>query len=553
MALRTGSDLTDWESIFTNAGITTASAKIYAQTFSSEGITRDTIHMLDRTMLKELGIKNMGEVLIILKLAKENPASPTTHVKPTAKPPQLNSGMTPQQFRKFKIDWDVFTKMTNLSDTQMNVQLYNCAEETVQNSIINTYPEFFNADPNKLLDMLEVLVTMKSNPIVHRISFSSIAQGDGEPVSDYLIRLKSGARDCNFICPNCDHDLSGIYVKDQFIRGIANDALQADLLAKAGSLETLEQNVSHAQAFEMALRDQNKMSSVSDIARLQMSAYRQQRRAQNTIRPTATNNRRKNIMEMQSQRNACRGCGSFQHGKTGSGDRPRMCPAWGQTCRACGKENHVEGVCQSKGRVRQGAVWSPEDEEAVMDALIAHIVFDPATNTYKPGNHISREEVEATLIPFSPCPDPRRAEDIPSFRPTKLRIYPDSGATICLGGTKHLRHMGISEKNLVPLKQEGAHGWRILLDMPGLATRRFQSGKKDHKTGTVHMQKCTDIVLQQRCVHGCGYTAPLLSQAHDITTLAHRSNKMRCYLFKTTSFWSKPLWRTKNTNKLQLP
>ena len=103
LVLRTGSDLTDWERIFTNAGITTASAKIYAQTFSSEGITRDTMHMLDRTMLKELGIKNMGEVLIILKLAKENPASPTTHVKPTAKPPQLNSEMTPQQFRKFKL------------------------------------------------------------------------------------------------------------------------------------------------------------------------------------------------------------------------------------------------------------------------------------------------------------------------------------------------------------------------------------------------------------------------------------------------------------------
>ena len=235
-------------------------------------------------------------------------------------------------------------------------------------AIAHSILEFFNADPSKLLDMLEVLVTMKSNPIVHRISFSSIAQGDGEPVSDYLIRLKSGARDCNFICPNCDHDLSGIYVKDQFIRGIANDALQADLLAKAGSLETLEQNVSHAQAFEMALRDQNKMSGISDIARLQMSAYRRQKRAQNTIRPTATNNRRRNMMEIQSQRNACRGCGSFQHGKTGSGDRPRMCPTWGQTCRACGKENHFEGVCQSKGRVKQGAVWSPEDKEAVMDA-----------------------------------------------------------------------------------------------------------------------------------------------------------------------------------------
>ena len=130
--------------------------------------------------------------------------------------------------------------MTNLSDTQMNIQLYNCIEETVQSSIIKTYSEFFNADPSKLLDMLEVLVTMKSNPIVHRISFSSIAQGDSEPVNDYLIRLKSGARDCNFICPSCDHDLSSMYVKDQFIRGIANDALQADLLAKVGSLKILK-------------------------------------------------------------------------------------------------------------------------------------------------------------------------------------------------------------------------------------------------------------------------------------------------------------------------
>ena len=164
-----------------------ASAKVYAQTYSSKGIMRDSMHMLDRTMLKELGIKSMGDVLIILKLAKENPLSPATHVKLTTKPPQLYSEMTPQQFRKFKIDWDVFIKMTNLSDTQMNIQLYNCAEQTVQSSIINTYPEFFNADPRKLLDMLEVLVTMKSNPIVHRISFSSIAQGDSEPVHDYLI------------------------------------------------------------------------------------------------------------------------------------------------------------------------------------------------------------------------------------------------------------------------------------------------------------------------------------------------------------------------------
>ena len=54
------------------------SAKIYVQTFSSKEITRDSLHMLDRTMLKELGIKTMGDVLAIIKLTKEPLVSPVS-------------------------------------------------------------------------------------------------------------------------------------------------------------------------------------------------------------------------------------------------------------------------------------------------------------------------------------------------------------------------------------------------------------------------------------------------------------------------------------------
>ena len=61
MALRTGFDLAGWEKIFIAAGISFASAKTYAQTFSSEEIARSSLHMLDRAMLKELGIKTMGD------------------------------------------------------------------------------------------------------------------------------------------------------------------------------------------------------------------------------------------------------------------------------------------------------------------------------------------------------------------------------------------------------------------------------------------------------------------------------------------------------------
>ena len=53
-----------------------------------------------------------------------------------------------------------------------------------------------------------------------------------------------------------------MYIKDQLIKGVASDALRADLLVKAGLLKTLEQNISHAEAFESAVRNQMSMSSL---------------------------------------------------------------------------------------------------------------------------------------------------------------------------------------------------------------------------------------------------------------------------------------------------
>ena len=55
MVLQTGWDLAGWESTFVEASISATSIKIYAQTFSIEEITRNSLHRLDRTMLKELG------------------------------------------------------------------------------------------------------------------------------------------------------------------------------------------------------------------------------------------------------------------------------------------------------------------------------------------------------------------------------------------------------------------------------------------------------------------------------------------------------------------
>ena len=67
------------------------------------------------------------------------------------------------------------------------------------------------------------------------------------------------------------------------------------------------------------------------------------------------------------------------------------------------------------------------------------------------GNQVT--EIRASIIPFSPKPDTRRAVNIPNSRSTILKVFPNSGATICLGEPKHLISMHLTKNNLVPSRK----------------------------------------------------------------------------------------------------
>ena len=87
MVLRTAMEPEDWESYFIKTGISADLAKSYAATFASEKLTKENLQMMDRAMLKELGITAMGEALSILKQAKETSTQTTYTKAPSAKTP----------------------------------------------------------------------------------------------------------------------------------------------------------------------------------------------------------------------------------------------------------------------------------------------------------------------------------------------------------------------------------------------------------------------------------------------------------------------------------
>ena len=122
---------------------------------------------------------------------------------------------------------------------------------------------------------------------------------------------------------------------------------------------------------------------------------------------TSTTVTRINNIAEQEPHQVCIGCGSHQYGTPRTNACHLTCPAWGQMCNTCGKPNHFSTVCQTKKEHRRAVIKSFEDEEAPMNTLIAHIMFDQIKGTFMSTDGDQVTEINASVILFAPQLDPR--------------------------------------------------------------------------------------------------------------------------------------------------
>ena len=260
--------------------------------------TENTLSQLTADHLRAIEITVLGDVLSILGHAKtvlsspspQPPADSTVSTAPPFKPPtaavklpSITPNMTHPQFRKFAIDWTVYKKITRLPESEIASHLYSACDESVQNTLINSFPTFFELPEDEMLATIESVVTKRVNPAVHRMNFGALTQHESESIQDFLVWIRTLATDCAFSCPNCEADISKVHIKDQFIRGLHNIPLQTDILAKSSTLKTIDDVVKHAEAFETALRDQSQLQHSAEANAVRLSSYRrqQQKNSQN--------------------------------------------------------------------------------------------------------------------------------------------------------------------------------------------------------------------------------------------------------------------------------
>ena len=119
----------DWEILFQKAGIAEDSSKTYAKSFKNNRVTDLLFPELTKELVNDLGKTIMDDILIILQQAKKSSSKNTveTRIKSpafTVKPPAdklllITSDVAHPQFRKFRIDWEVFKIITAIPMDQI--------------------------------------------------------------------------------------------------------------------------------------------------------------------------------------------------------------------------------------------------------------------------------------------------------------------------------------------------------------------------------------------------------------------------------------------------
>ena len=257
------------------------------------------------------------------------------------------SGNLSNNWKRFRRNWENYELATRLKDPMQPEENKQLRAATLLTCIgsdaldIFDSPDFDSDEQRKdidyVIEKLEKHCIGKTNETYERYVFNQRIQEPNESVNSFVTALKTLAQTCNF------GSLEESLIRDKIVIGIRDVAARKRLLEKSDL--TLKGCIDICKSFETAKIQLKAIDhdEVNIVGRRPQSNFKQKgvQKFSNSIK--------------------CFFCGR-NHGK----DR-RKCPAWGQTCRSCGKQNHFAHVCQNTGSPAKGATGtgSPSQRKGV--------------------------------------------------------------------------------------------------------------------------------------------------------------------------------------------
>ena len=158
----------------------------------------------------------------------------------------------------------------------------------------------------------------------------------------------------------------------------------------------------------------------------------------------------------------------------------------GHTCENCNTPNHFASVCRQKRHEPRhhshetGGLRNAECQEFAY-AIIAHVAYEDTTDSYTTVSSINNvQEIPAELTPAL-----RNANIRPITR--TMKIFPDSGAGICLAGPQHLIELGTTGQHLIPCNKRVPAVGGSVLTCKGWLPMQFQVRGQCHSSTFIYM------------------------------------------------------------------
>lgn len=264
--------------------------------------------------------------------------------------PQLADECSDADYNWFLEQWGRYRRRLQLEGKQATDELWDCVSPELARRCFEAGVKE-TADEETMLAMMKKMAIKATNKLCNIVDFLSMGQGEHEPVTNYIAKLKGQAKTCSFVITcteeTCQHEVnySEEMIAHQLLRGLLDSSVQEKVFALAAtdkdlSLKKMEEFII---AQETGVRSTKMLAEGAGINRVVTDYQRGRSNTMPSLHPRKKDN--------------CDYCGGGAH------KDKKDCPAWNQRCERCGKENHLAKVCRSKeATAGANAVY---DEEAV--------------------------------------------------------------------------------------------------------------------------------------------------------------------------------------------
>ena len=187
-------------------------------------------------------------------------------------------------------------------------------------------------DLGKHWEKFEAYLKPHSNFRVARFKLRNLKQEPNEPVDTFVKRIR-------LVCADCKYKEPDEHMLDTLIYGINSRSIQSKLF-EAGEKTTLQEAIRIVQLREATSRQLN---DINDGLRETVHAVHSAPKNRGNAH-WAMGAKRPNTRQVSGpQYPKCSNCGKTHK-------RDERCPAYGSTCRGCGKKNHWVKMCRSPSK-----------------------------------------------------------------------------------------------------------------------------------------------------------------------------------------------------------